>query len=55
MTADGHAIDMSMKGTAFLILALIQAILLVSCALCGTLSMRADAAAEEDDLKKKRA
>lgn len=45
---------MAVKGNAFLILALVQAIFLVACSLCASISIRSDAEAEENELKIKR-
>ena len=54
LPADIGVIDMNMKGRAFMILALIQAIFFTGCCICGTASARADKAAEEREFKIKR-
>ena len=45
------AVDTSVKAKGFFVLALIQAIFLVSCAICTRVSMNADKEAEEQELK----
>jgi len=47
-------IDMNMKGNAFMILAIIQAIFFTGYCICGTVSARVDKAEEEKQFKIKR-
>ena len=54
LPADVGVIDMNLKGNAFMVLALTQAIFFTGCCICGTLSARADKAAEEKEFEIKR-
>ncbi len=49
---EGDQIDSSMKGTAFLIVAVIQVVLTGACYWCGSASLREDQEEEEREMQK---
>jgi hypothetical protein len=48
---DALAPEQSMKGTAFLILAIVEACVLIGCCVCANISKNADKAEEEEEMR----